>query len=81
MPKKILAEGEINEHAHEVYNTLKSVPLFYVKEVLELALEGRERDGADSDLDISDTESSCSELSIESETWSSSGEESEEDSP
>tara|TARA_Y100000004_G_scaffold192875_1_gene254205 strand:- start:1510 stop:1710 length:201 start_codon:yes stop_codon:yes gene_type:complete len=54
---KSLNGYEIEEFADDVFKILKEVPLFYVREVLELSLEQREREGEIEDLDTS----SCSE--------------------
>jgi hypothetical protein len=54
---KSLNGYEIEEFADDVFKILKEVPLFYVREVLELSLEQREREGEIDDLDTS----SCSE--------------------
>lgn len=56
MPKVKLSSGEIETHAHDIFNILKEVPLFYIFEVLELAREGREKEGDIEDLDVSSEE-------------------------
>ena len=52
---KNLSGHEIDDFANDIFKVLKEVPLFYLNEVLELAKEGREREG---DIDKLDTESS-----------------------
>ena len=52
---KNLSGHEIDDFANDIFKVLKEVPLFYLNEVLELAKEGREREG---DIDKLDTDSS-----------------------
>lgn len=52
-----LSQREINNASDEIYRILKDIPLFYIDEILELAKEGREKDGDDPDLDVSSDES------------------------
>ena len=61
---KNLSGHEIDEFANDIFKVLKEVPLFYLNEVLELAKEGREREG---DIDKLDTESSEEESDGEEE--------------
>ncbi len=63
---KSLNGYEIEEFADDVFKILKEVPLFYVREVLELSLEQREREGEIDDLDTS----SCSEEEEEEDSSS-----------
>mgnify|MGYP003116931992 CR=1 FL=1 len=60
---KSLNGYEIEGFADDVFKILKEVPLFYVREVLELSLEQREREGEIDDLD---TETSDEEEDISS---------------
>lgn len=48
---KKLSGGEIDSFADEICDILKEVPLYYVREVLELALEFRDREGDIQDVD------------------------------
>jgi hypothetical protein len=48
---KTLNGYEIEEFADDVFKILKDIPLYYVREVLELSLENREREGEIEDLD------------------------------
>jgi len=70
---KNLTGNEIDDYANDIFKILKEVPLYYLNEVLELAKEGREREG---DIDKLDTDSSSEEEDI-LESESSSEEESE----
>lgn len=65
---KNLSGHEIDDFANDIFKVLKEVPLFYLNEVLELAKEGREREG---DIDKLDTESSEEEEDEEEELNSS----------
>lgn len=56
MPKIELSQGEINSYSNDIYKILSDIPLFYLIEIVENAMEGRKRDGEDPDLDISDSE-------------------------
>ena len=53
---KILSSGDINNYANDIFCLLKEIPLFYVKEVLELANEEREKEGEIDDIDTSSSE-------------------------
>ena len=53
-----LSGGEIDSFADDIFEILKEVPLYYVREVLELGLEFREREG---DIEDIDTTSSSDE--------------------
>ena len=66
--KKKLSSGEIDSYASDIYKVLRDVPLFYLTEVLELASEGRMRDGDDPDLDVSSEEESSDEEPDDAET-------------
>tara|TARA_R110000803_G_scaffold34301_4_gene74970 strand:- start:2896 stop:3144 length:249 start_codon:yes stop_codon:yes gene_type:complete len=79
--KKKLSTGETESYASDIYKVLSAVPLFYVNEVLELAAEGRVRDGDDPDLDISSSEEevSSSDEDEEPETTEDEEESSDED--
>ena len=76
MPKVKLSQGEINDLGSDIYKILCNVPSFYLHEILELALDGRVKDGDDPDLDISDSES---EEECEPETEEEEEEEEEDD--
>jgi hypothetical protein len=56
MPKIVLSCGEIQSYSSDIYEILSNIPLFYLYEILELAQEGRQRDGEVYELDISDSE-------------------------
>ena len=49
MTKVILSQGEINTFGRSIYSVLKDVPLFFLNEVMEIAMEDRRRDGEDED--------------------------------
>ena len=53
---KILSSGEIDNYANDIFCLLKEIPLFYVKEVLELANEEREKEGEIDDIDTSSSD-------------------------
>ena len=50
--KKKLSEREIDNYAEEISDILNHVPLFYINEVLELANDIRQKQGALSFLDV-----------------------------
>ena len=50
--KKKLSEREIDNFAEEISDILNHVPLFYINEVLELANDIRQKQGALSFLDV-----------------------------
>lgn len=60
-----LSNGEIDCFADDIYKILRDVPLFYLNEIIELAQEGRKRDGEIEDLDVSESEEE-EEVEVES---------------
>ena len=70
---KNLSGGEIDDHGRKIAEYLEDVPIYYIIEVLEIAREGREREG---EIDGVDTTSSDEEdNSSEDEENSNSDEE------
>jgi len=69
---KSLNGSEIDDYANDIYKILKEVPLFYLNEVLELAKEGREREGEIDKLDTESSEEEEEEERIHSESESES---------
>ncbi len=69
---KSLNGSEIDDYANDIYKILKEVPLFYLNEVLELAKEGREREGEIDKLDTESSEEEEEEERIQSESESES---------
>tara|TARA_R100001086_G_scaffold221435_2_gene138643 strand:+ start:883 stop:1128 length:246 start_codon:yes stop_codon:yes gene_type:complete len=61
-----LTNGEIDSFADDIYKVLRNVPLYYVNEIIELGLEGRQKDGEIDELDVSDSESDEEESDCES---------------
>jgi len=57
-----LSGSQIDSFADDIFEVLKEVPLYYIREVLELGLEFREREG---DIPQIDTSSSSEEESDE----------------
>ena len=75
MPKIELSDGEVQSFSTDIYDILMNVPLHHLNEVMELAYEGRVKEGEIDDLDI-DTDSESEE---ESEIEESSSEEENDD--
>ena len=66
-----LSQGEINSFSADISKILIDVPLYYLNEIMEGAMEDRIRDGEMDDLDISsEEESSSSEEEEEPKTTS-----------
>ena len=61
MTKVKLSSGEVNDFAHQIAKVLMDTPLFYVNEVMEIAMEARQREGKIEDLDVSSDEESGSD--------------------
>jgi len=57
-----LSGSQIDSFADDIFEVLKEVPLYYIREVLELGLEFREKEG---DIPQIDTSSSSEEESDE----------------
>ena len=55
-----LSQGEINSFSDDISKILSNVPLYYLSEIMEIAMEDRIRDGEMDDLDISSEEESSS---------------------
>tara|TARA_R110000782_G_scaffold209831_1_gene297998 strand:+ start:21 stop:275 length:255 start_codon:yes stop_codon:yes gene_type:complete len=51
-----LTGSEIDFYASKIAETLEEIPLFYLEEIMELAFEGRKREGDIEGLDISSSE-------------------------
>jgi len=51
-----LTERQVNNYAEEIYEILRYIPLFYIDEILELAKDGREKDGPDPEIDLSSSD-------------------------
>ena len=62
-----LSQGEINSFGEDIAKVLSNVPLYYLNEVMEYAMEDRIRDGDHSDLDISSEEEEKESSSEEEE--------------
>lgn len=75
-----LSNGEIDCFADDIYKILRDVPLFYLNEIIELAHEGRKRDGEIEDLDVSESEEEVEEEVESSESESEEDMSSEDDS-
>jgi len=68
---KNLTGGEIDTFANDIVDVLKEVPLYYLNEVMELALEGRKKEGEIEDIDTdtsSEEEESDDEINDVSES-------------
>jgi len=76
---KNLSGHEIDDFANDIFKVLKDVPLFYLNEVLELAKEGREREGDIDKLDTESSEEEEEEEELNSSDDDTSEEEEEED--
>jgi len=74
---KKLTGGEIDNYANDIFDILKDVPLYYLNEVMELALEGRKREGEIEDIDTDTSSEEEEESKTESESEES--EESEDE--
>ena len=70
-----LTGSEIDFFASKIYETLEEIPLYYIEEVLELAFEGRKREGDIEGLDISSSEEEKSSSSDSNEAITTSDEE------
>ena len=66
-----LSQGEINSFSADISKILSNVPLYYLNEIMEGAMEDRIREGEMDHLDISsEEESSSSEEEEEPKTTS-----------
>ena len=67
-----LSGSEIDFYASKIYETLEEIPLYYIEEIMELAFEGRKKEG---DIEGLDTSSSSSEEENSNESTTSDEEE------
>ena len=74
---KNLSGGEIDDHGRKIAEYLEDVPIYYIIEVLEIAREGREREG---EIDGVDTTSSDEEDNSSEDEDEEEEEEDEEES-
>ena len=51
-----LTGSEIDFYASKIAETLEEIPLFYLEEIMELAFEGRKREGDLEGIDLSSSE-------------------------
>ena len=40
-----LSQGEVNNFAEDVYNIIKEIPIYYLNEIIENAVEERKKEG------------------------------------
>ena len=76
MPLIELSTGEIHSFSTDIYNILMDVPIHHLTEILELAYEGRMKEGEIEDLDV-ESESEEEKESSESDESSSEEEDNE----
>ena len=65
-----LSGSEIDFYASKIYETLEEIPLYYIEEIMELAFEGRKREGDIEGLDISSSEEEKSSSESNQDTTS-----------
>ena len=70
-----LTGSEIDFYASQIAETLEEIPLFYLEEVMELAFEGRKREGDIEGIDLSSSEEEKSSSSESNESSTSDEEE------
>ena len=70
-----LSQGEINSFSADISKILSNVPLYYLNEIMEGAMEDRIREGEMDHLDISSEEESSSSEEEEEEPKTTSDEE------
>jgi len=78
MPKIELTTGEIHSYSTDIYDILINIPLHHLNEIMELAYEGRVKEGEIDDLDIESEEESDQEEKFSDSEESSSEEENDE---
>ena len=70
-----LTGSEIDFFASKIAETLEEIPLFYLEEIMELAFEGRKREGDLEGIDLSSSEEEKSSSSESNEATTSDEEE------
>jgi len=78
MPKIELTTGEIHSYSTDIYDILINIPLHHLNEIMELAYEGRVKEGEIDDLDIESEEESDQEEKFSDSEENSSEEENDE---
>lgn len=71
-----LSQGEVNNFAEDVYNIIKEIPIYYLNEIIENAVEERKKEG---EIEYIDYVSSSDEEDEEMSTDEDSSDESEGD--
>ena len=76
MPKINLSNGEVQSYSSDIFEILMNVPLHHINEIIELAYEGRKKEGEIQEIDFS---TSDEEMDYSSSESSESSEESSEE--
>ena len=61
-----LSQGEVNNFAEDVYNIIKEIPIYYLNEIIENAVEERKKEGEIEHIDyVSSSDEEDEEMSTE----------------
>jgi hypothetical protein len=72
-----LSQREVNNFAEDVYRIIKEIPIYYLNEIIENAVEERKKEGEIEDIDYvssSDEEDECEALTHSDEDHESESE-------
>jgi len=61
-----LSQGEVNNFSEDVYNIIKEIPIYYLNEIIENAVEERKKEGEIEHIDyVSSSDEEDEEMSTE----------------
>ena len=74
-----LSQGEVNNYAEDIYKIIKDIPIYYLNEIVENALEERKKEGEVENIDYISSSDEEEEEEVEEEVESDAERESEGD--
>jgi len=64
-----LSQGEVNNFSEDVYNIIKEIPIYYLNEIIENAVEERKKEGEIEHIDyVSSSDEEDEEMSTDYES-------------
>jgi len=60
-----LSQGEVNNFAEDVYRIIKEIPIYYLNEIIENAVEERKKEGEIEHVDYVSSDDDEDEMSTE----------------
>jgi len=63
-----LSQGEVNNYAEDIYKIIKDIPIYYLNEIVENALEERKKEGEVENIDYISSSDEEEEEEVDSES-------------